>query len=278
MIDFSNWFRGTRCVVSGCCLISLLVGVAPAEGQDASGWQAIELYRLGGVDAPPEEEFTNQLLSLSLGPNDQLFVLDLSSSRIQVFSAANGEYVRTIARAGRGPGEILDATGLGWDRDDQLWVKEPFARRYSVFDSTGTFIRTVPSPWSPVPSRTGRVDFDEEGRLVETAIEDSGPFLRVLDPTSGELIDEYSVLPASQRHPALPSSIVGVPDNVVQAVRRFQPRVIWDWLPDGRVWFAHQDDYRLFASETRWRLWKELRGPGSSRTGKRGWSIRPDAT
>lgn len=246
------------------CVMPCEAQVGPISG-DGLGWQAVEVFRLGGLAAPPEEEFTNQLLSLSLGPNDQLYVLDLFGGRIQVFSARDGRYVRTVARPGRGPGEILDATALGWDGEGRLWVKEPFARRFSVFDSTGAFIRTVPRPDAAVPRRTGRVAFDGAGRLVEMASRDSGPFVRVVDPTTGKLIEEYEALPPLPIPASVPRVLVGLPEAVVEAIRRFQPRLVWDWTPEGGVWFARPDEYRLVEVDRRGDTLTIVEGPAKRR-------------
>ena len=55
-----------------------------------------------------------------------------------------GRYVRTIGRKGGGPGEFQGANGLAIDPAGQLWVIDPRARRYSVFDSAGRLVNTHP--------------------------------------------------------------------------------------------------------------------------------------
>lgn len=235
-----------RLSVLGLSVAALSAATPGPLASQGSGPQVEELFRLGGVDAPPEEQFSSQLLSLSLGRNDQLLVLDAVAARIQVFSAVDGRHVRTIARSGQGPGEIGPGIAVGWDAAHHLWISDPANHRFSVFDSTGTFVRTVPRPPSDYPRRTGRLEFDREGRLVETALRGSRPYLRVIDPVTGEVVTEYAALPFEAPAAAMDQrAFLGLPKELRETVTRFQPWLAWDWEPTGEVWFSREDEYRV---------------------------------
>jgi hypothetical protein len=225
---------------------ALLVCVPVAAGAQSTGdpVELQEVFRLGGLDASPVEEFTNDLLSLSVGPNDQLFVLDFMGHRIEVFSAQDGRHVRTISRSGRGPGEITEATALGWDRSNNLWVSEPFVGRFSQFDSTGNFIQTVRRDSRGTASRTGKLQFDQSGRLIEVGA-NNGPTFLAFSADSGEVLESWKTIPEVPRLQGMPPVLRMLPEPARNAYYALDPRAIWDWAADGTVWMARSDRYRI---------------------------------
>lgn len=228
--------------------LSAIVALVPGPGTGVGAQQAEHRYevreflRLGGLHAGAEEEFTDGQLSLSLAPNDQLFVLDLQARLIHVFGV-DGGFVRTVAGPGRGPGEIDGATALGWDRERRLWVMEPFGRRYSVFDSVGAFLHTVPRRRGSVPRLTGRIEADGEGRLVEMSTE-GGTSIAVVDPETGEVIEAHAPLLRQDGATDLPLPIL-LPEAVQLALRHLRDRRVWDWSVDGRTWAAWSHEGRI---------------------------------
>ncbi len=119
-----------------------------AEGlwRRSEEWRVVEEFRVGNVQGNPDEELaTSRNNSVTLGPNGQIFVLDRSLDRIVVFSGG-GEFVRSFGRSGEGPGEFRSPMALAWDGTDRLWVADGLNGRYHVFDSTGSFQKSVPRP------------------------------------------------------------------------------------------------------------------------------------
>ena len=226
------------------CLIAGSVAAGVSAQTEVEPVQMHELFRIGGIEAPPAEEFTNELLSLSVGPHDQLFVLDFATSRIEVFSAIDGRHIRTISRQGRGPGEISEATALGWDEGSMLWDSEPFQGRFSQFDSAGNFIKTIPRNSRGTSSRTGKLQFDTRGRLVEVGA-GKGPTFLAFSPESGEVLESWKTIPRVPPLPGMPPIMRMLPEAALEAYYALDPRSIWDWTPDGTVWAARTDQYRI---------------------------------
>ncbi len=114
--------------------------------RESEQWQLVEEFRVGSVwDSADEAVAAPRNNSVTLGPNGQIFVLEYRATRVLVFSA-DGDFVRSFGGSGEGPGEFRGPHALAWDGADRLWVADGLNGRYHVFDSTGTFQRSVPRP------------------------------------------------------------------------------------------------------------------------------------
>ena len=113
--------------------------------RESEQWQVVEDFRVGGSqwgENPDEELSYSKNTSVTLGPNGQIFVAASATSRVVVFSG-DGEFVRSFGRAGEGPGEFRNPSAMAWDGSDRLWVAEGMSGRYHVFDSIGTYQKSV---------------------------------------------------------------------------------------------------------------------------------------
>ncbi len=86
-----------------------------------------------------------QIIAVRSDRLGRIYVADSQANEIRVFGA-DGRHVRTIGRKGGGPGELDGISGMDWDPNGNLWVMEVGNSRLSVFDTTGTFIRSHPRP------------------------------------------------------------------------------------------------------------------------------------
>lgn len=124
----------------------------PSAWADTAGWKLVELYRVGGAAAEGTgpAELVNPR-SVALEPAGGIYVSDQRPAVIKQFGPT-GNYVRSFGREGGGPGEFqvaFVAAGFG-----AVVVHDPRAARTSVFDSTGTFVRSWVSSccyWSSIP-------------------------------------------------------------------------------------------------------------------------------
>jgi len=126
--------------------IDTLPGGIPRVRNSGTGWSAeetwrpIETARIGAADAEDPYLFSAAWsLSLALDSRGRLYVADLQLAEVRLFDA-DGTFRRTVATQGEGPGEVLQPVAVAIGPEDELWVVDPRNRRYSVFDSAGTFV------------------------------------------------------------------------------------------------------------------------------------------
>jgi len=126
----------------------------PARGAWATGkpWQVVERFRIGVADGPEELLFSGPLIRASLSPRGHIVVLDPQADDVRIFDG-KGAFIRSFGGHGNGPGELTSPTALVWVDDNTLWVANAFNGRYTVFDSTGALIRTVPRPIRGIAGR-----------------------------------------------------------------------------------------------------------------------------
>jgi DNA-binding beta-propeller fold protein YncE len=75
--------------------------------------------------------------SLSLGPDETLYVTDTGNFRIQHFTL-DGEFIRTIGQLGVGPGSFVRPKGVAVDRDGRIYVVDSGFENVQVLDTDGT--------------------------------------------------------------------------------------------------------------------------------------------
>jgi tripartite motif-containing protein 71 len=78
----------------------------------------------------------------AVSPDRKLYVTDQRGNRIQVFDL-DGKFLRTIGRAGKGPGEFDQPEDLAFDQDGNLWVADGDNHRIQVLKPDGTFLREI---------------------------------------------------------------------------------------------------------------------------------------
>ena len=212
--------------------------VVSGDVRDPVRMTAREIWRVGGPNAALEEQFSGPLTSVYRSPTGDLYALDSQAASISVFTPA-GRFVRRIGRPGRGPGELDAPSGLGWDSRGRLWVANAFSGRYTVFDSLGAVLATVPRPIPVIPRLQHPLVHRGDGTLIDEAGRSGGgPLLLRLD-TTGTVLDTLPPLP----HLSGPTGYLppGFDDDVLLYI----PRLVWAHAPDGTVWFAESGGPRL---------------------------------
>ena len=74
-----------------------------------------------------------------------IYVNDWDRKRIQKFDP-QGQYLLTIGRKGRGPGEFINAWNPRFDKDGNLYVFDLSNRRISFFTTEGEYLRQISFP------------------------------------------------------------------------------------------------------------------------------------
>jgi len=78
--------------------------------------------RMGSVDDDPYLSFAD-VRGIEAGSDGTIYVLDYQVSEVRAFDA-DGNYLRTVATPGEGPGEISEANGFVLVRDSILWIQD----------------------------------------------------------------------------------------------------------------------------------------------------------
>lgn len=138
---------------------------SPGTGvwDSAETWRVREDLRIGRAEGGVTADLFGRIGALAVDPAGRIYVLEHQAQEIRVF-APDGAHVRTLGRKGGGPGEFQDARGFTWDRDGNLWVVDQRNARYTVYDTAGVLLRTLPRPATGV-YRNWEGGFDREGRL-----------------------------------------------------------------------------------------------------------------
>jgi len=138
--------------------IALLIGCL---AQTASAQDRIRLVRLRSPPQVPEALLINPR-NLALDSREYTYLSDSDPSRIVIFDSI-GKYVRTVGRAGQGPGEfntpVIAVAG------GQLLVYDSQLRRITMFDTTGRLQWTHIGPCC----LASPPHIDERGRLFISA-------------------------------------------------------------------------------------------------------------
>ncbi len=216
-------------VVKGCS------GRTWAKGE---GWTVREEFRLGAVNGPEEVSFGGHLTSVSVGPHGNLFVLDFQSKRITVFDGS-GSFLRRFGGPGEGPGEFDYPVAMGWDSKGRLWVAGAFSYRYTVFDSLGGLIKTVPRAVRIMGRRQYPLWFDRNGHFVDEG--PGGDVVHLLQvDTTGLVVDTLPPL----KNPDRPRPVI-LPPGVDKHLAEYLPSLRWAIAPDGTVWLAESGSLQL---------------------------------
>lgn len=126
-------------------------------------WTVTEALRIGTAEGEPEYQF-GMLTALAIASDGSIVVADQQGQHLKVFSA-DGKYVRTIGKAGSGPGELgLGIAAVAIAPADTLIVADGGNQRVNIYLLDGTFIRSF-----PLDIRQGlplRWEGTHDGRLV----------------------------------------------------------------------------------------------------------------
>ncbi|MCY3677766.1 MAG: hypothetical protein F4Z31_09230 [Gemmatimonadetes bacterium] len=141
-----------RFLIAGAALcLAGLAGVPAAAAQELVELPAEdrpldpgfeEVFRVGGIDGEPWEQF-GSIQDAAFDRAGNLYLLD-SDGLVVVVVDGEGSLVRTIGRAGDGPGEFDFPRWLAVLEDGRIVVSDvPRHRAFQVYNSDGSFDRGV---------------------------------------------------------------------------------------------------------------------------------------
>jgi hypothetical protein len=117
-----------------------IVENAGVAGPDA--WTVAEPARvdIGGGGGHPAYDF-NAITNVLRLPDGRVVVANRSTNEIRVFDSL-GAHLKTVGRAGGGPGEFQSLIAAWRGPGDSLLAADILSRRLSVFDAEGNFVRS----------------------------------------------------------------------------------------------------------------------------------------
>jgi hypothetical protein len=191
---------------------------------DSAGWRLVADGSLEGDVGSPGELVNPR--DWTVDERGYVYVVDAKPEVIKVYDD-RGKFVRTIGGEGAGPGEFRVA--FIFVRKGRLVVHDPNASRVSLFDTSGTFVRSWIGAccywYKPFVATGGRL-------LIPTAPPDgaSRAFLRF--DTLGTLLDTLLVpeVPSAERWTFRRGK-----DAVMSTNIPFTPKGEVALYPDGRV-------------------------------------------
>jgi len=123
--------------------LCLLAAGSPAVAAAGQGVTIREESRIA-ADGPSWE--LNRVGGMTTDRQGRLWVVSRDESALQVFTSSGG-FVRTVGRAGSGPGEFRSPGTIG-TRADSVWVGDVTLARISVLGPDGRPVRTIAVPFS----------------------------------------------------------------------------------------------------------------------------------
>jgi len=102
-------------------------------------------WTIGVESGPPEQEF-GKIVDAAWDSAGSVYLLDGAARMIRVFSA-EGRFVRTVSREGRGPGELITPRSIKHDGASTLYVLDA-VNGISLWRTTAnatTYLRTIPN-------------------------------------------------------------------------------------------------------------------------------------
>lgn len=221
--------------------------------------EAVADLRMGSVDDDPYLSFAD-VRGIEAASDGTIYVLDYQLSEVRAFDA-DGNYLRTVATPGEGPGEISEANGFVLVRDSILWIQDHGKWAMLGVTTEGEEVGRYQMPvrsygyiWSGTIDDTGRLwrmlsHSDEapgypppEG-LVESTFRG---YLKWYDPET-EATDSIFLGPNEGRSFVYGNARGGFTYRSIPFGTGVASRVD----PAGGVWLAHTSAYRVARLDSR---------------------------
>ena len=101
--------------------------------------------RFGSREGDDPNFIFGNIRGIQAASDGTIYVLDYQAVEVRVFSP-DGEYLRTIARRGEGPGEIMEANGIILSGDTLLWMNDHSQWKIIGVDPHGEEVRRFTKP------------------------------------------------------------------------------------------------------------------------------------
>lgn len=254
----------------------LITAAVPAAAQDRPLTADFpEVYRAGGLSAPDWAQFAGRG-PVAFDASGNLHILDSGNYRVVVIDP-QGRFVKTVGRAGEGPGEFGFTFRLVVWRDGRLAVNDLQNNAVHLFGPGGEFDHSMKLP-THISLTSIRPDPNGAALYARGSSSSTSPIRQALAEITGESpaeegIDEFSIgridltaeafavdLVLQAWHVARedraeevsandllsdPSRIMSTALSSSQDRMFFEPTLRWDVLPDGLIAYADSSAYAI---------------------------------
>ncbi|HEV8355449.1 MAG TPA: 6-bladed beta-propeller [Gemmatimonadales bacterium] len=241
-----------------------VMSAGPTAWTDSTGARLVEEGRFQGQDGTPAE--LGDPMSVAVDDAGRIYVADRKPASIKVF-APDGKLVRVIGREGEGPGEFR--VGFISIRGAHLVLHDPMLARTSVWDTSGTFLRSWHSSccyWTDIQlDRQNRIYVPSMSQRKPGDAPRGTPFVRWT--LEGVAVDTLWVPRRAEQKSWTVSRKQG---SKVQSMMStgipFLPELTYTLHPDGGLVYGWNGAYELVRSTT---------GHDSARVFGRTWAPDP---
>lgn len=221
--------------------IERVTSTVPTGWTDSTaGWALEEQFRITGEMGTPSELIGPQ--SLAVDEAGRIYLMDRKPAVIKLFGA-DGRFLRTVGREGEGPGEFR--TGFVATFGMLLVVHDPQTARTSVFDSSGSYLRS----WASACCHWREIQVDTAGLVYLPAMPTDGipgyPLIRYR--IDGTVADTIRVAGNSEERQWI---IRQGKDNMASTPIPLTPRVTSAIHPQGGLVQGFSGDFQLARSLT----------------------------
>ncbi len=106
-------------------------------------------------------------MDIAIGPAGDLYVVDSSNFRVQVFTS-EGDYVREFGSLGTGPGQFSRPKGIAVDMAGRIFVTDASFNNFQIFNEMGRLLLFVGTGGVTGPgefSLPADIEVDDQGRI-----------------------------------------------------------------------------------------------------------------
>jgi hypothetical protein len=120
------------------------VVVHTVAGSERGAAQLVEAVRIGAVEGADYEIF-GEVAGIAVDGSENIYVYDAQVPVLREYTP-DGQYLRTLGRKGRGPGEYTNSDGgLAVLSDGRVVLRDPGNGRFTVFAPDGEFLVSWPT-------------------------------------------------------------------------------------------------------------------------------------
>ncbi len=261
-----------RCRLFVTLAIPLLSPVLHAQDRPLT-WDLLEVWRVGGLDAPEWAQFTRPD-EMAFDGSGNLYVVDGAAVHI-VKVGPDGQLVMTIGRAGQGPGEFRSPDGVMVWRDGSFAVNDGGRDALHLFRADGSFERSVrwtvatgevfvdlnwmrtmrPGPRPGIVYAQGLANrhssvIGSVAEMMGIESEDAADerTIEALDLSGDVVTGEVLVEGWRPPRPGLTEIDPRDSESVLAAMTeapQFEPTLRWDAVPGGLIAYADSSTYRI---------------------------------